>query len=245
MGDLNKYLLLARRAREENNAEDAKKYYDMVRTEDPDNAEAKFFYSYYRMFSDTQGHAYDNFSNFCSGIKSTVAMILASNDSLEEKTAFFKTIIECAKTARESASRANIAIGGSNGGAIVRTYRIAMNELFAAIIVECRNDIDILFAYYEFKVYEADRDSKHGYMTKYTLADEIESKFPSEPKLMAFALKLWKDTIASQQKYYGGTAAQECLGYPEKYAEKVKKYEPDYQMPPKAQGRGCITIGKK
>ena len=39
--------------------EEYKKYYDMVRTEDPDNVEAKFFYSYYRMFSDTQGHAYN------------------------------------------------------------------------------------------------------------------------------------------------------------------------------------------
>ena len=44
----NKYLVLARRAREEGNAEDARRYYDILRTEDPDNAEAKFFYSYYR-----------------------------------------------------------------------------------------------------------------------------------------------------------------------------------------------------
>ena len=47
MSEISKYLKLARTAREEDNSEDAKRYYDMVRTEDPENGEAKFFYAYY------------------------------------------------------------------------------------------------------------------------------------------------------------------------------------------------------
>ena len=45
-----KYLKLARTARDENNGEDAKKFYDMVRVEDPENGEAKFFYQYYSLY---------------------------------------------------------------------------------------------------------------------------------------------------------------------------------------------------
>ena len=43
-----KRLVLARRARENNNSENAEKYYDLVLQEDPNNWEASFFQVYYR-----------------------------------------------------------------------------------------------------------------------------------------------------------------------------------------------------
>lgn len=247
MENQNKYLLLARRAREEDNAEDARKYYDMVRTEDPDNVEAKFFYSYYRMFSDTQGHAFSNFVNFCKGIKSTVAMVIGSADSEAEKKAFLLTIINCLKVAYDSAISANNNIGGSNGREIVSTYHAANTEMYPAILAKYGNDTDFLLAYYEFKVFEIERiNYMHSHMLKYELGDEIESKYSSEPKLMAFALEMWKDIIAKQQYAWGTPQAQECPGYPEKYAEKIKKYDPDYQMPAVTRSQvGCIQFGKK
>ena len=246
MENQNKYLLLARRAREEDNAEDAKKYYDMVRTEDPDNVEAKFFYSYYRMFSDTQGHAYNNYINFCKGIKSTVSMVMDSNDSEAEKKTFLLTIINCLEETRASAHSANKNIGGNNGSSITSTYRTTMSELFSAIMSKYGNDVDILLVYYEFKEFETRFDFMHSHMLKYKLGDEIESKYSSEPKLMEFALKVWKDNIAKQQYEWGTSAAKECPGYPEKYAEKIKKYDPDYQMPAVTRSQvGCIQFGKK
>lgn len=45
--DMEKSLVLARRAREENNSENAEKYYGMVLQEDPNNWEAAFFQGYY------------------------------------------------------------------------------------------------------------------------------------------------------------------------------------------------------
>lgn len=246
MENQNKYLLLARRAREEDNAEDARKYYDMVRTEDPDNVEAKFFYSYYRMFSDTKGHAYSNFLNFCKGIKSTLSMIMSSTDSEDEKKKFILTIITCLEETYDSAKSANSDIGGDNGRSIVSTYRTTMTELFSTIIGKYGNDVDILLAYYTFKLYETTFDFEHSHMSKYKLGDEIESKYSSEPKLMAFALKVWKDNIAKQQYAWGTSAAKECSGYPEKYAEKIKKYDPTYQIPAKTQAQVCcIKFGKK
>ncbi len=46
-----KNLKLARTARAENNSDDAKRFYDLVRIEEPDNCEAKFFYAYYNLMS--------------------------------------------------------------------------------------------------------------------------------------------------------------------------------------------------
>ena len=43
-----KLLVLARRAREDNNSENAEKYYGLVLQEDPDNWEAAFFQVYYQ-----------------------------------------------------------------------------------------------------------------------------------------------------------------------------------------------------
>lgn len=45
---LNNYYTLARRARDNNNAPDAAKYYDLIRAENPDDWEASFFSVYYQ-----------------------------------------------------------------------------------------------------------------------------------------------------------------------------------------------------
>ena len=243
----NKYLLLARRAREEDNAEDARKYYDMVRTEDPENAEAKFFYSYYRMFSDTKGHAYSNYVNFCKGIKPTTSMILGSEDTADEKKKFLLTIVDCLEDAFDAAVSANRDIGAQNGLEILSAYKTTKSELISTMMKNFGDDVDVLLAHYNFKVYEAEHGSYgHEHMIKYNLGDEIESKYANEPRLMEFAVKVWKDNIAKQQHAWGTSSAKECPGYPEKYAEKVKKYEPSYQMPSRTQSQiCCIKFGKK
>lgn len=54
-----RYLLLAQRAKEENNAENAVKYYSLVAEEDPNNWEAAFFVAYFQyMKSDQKAGAY-------------------------------------------------------------------------------------------------------------------------------------------------------------------------------------------
>ncbi len=75
-----KYLKLARRAREENNSEDAKKYYDMLRAEDPDNAEARCFYPIYRLWDSKKGEWHNVFADLCSGVPSAIRAIAESED---------------------------------------------------------------------------------------------------------------------------------------------------------------------
>ncbi len=111
----NKYLLLARRAIEEVNAEDSAKYYDMVRAEDPDNAEAIFFCSYYRIFNDTTDNAYENFLSLCNRVSRTIEGVMKSCDNDEERKTLINSILGCIVEACSFAVSENTDISG--GGA--------------------------------------------------------------------------------------------------------------------------------
>ena len=81
----NKYLKAARVAREENNVEDAKRYYEMVKVDDPENAEAKFFYEIYRLWDGKKGEWYNNFMSLCQVAPTAIRMLAESDMSDEEK----------------------------------------------------------------------------------------------------------------------------------------------------------------
>ncbi|MBQ3220354.1 MAG: hypothetical protein IJB34_00155 [Clostridia bacterium] len=89
----NKYLKAARLAREEDNTEDAKKYYDLVKMEDPDCAEAKFFYAYYTMMDGKQGELYNLFTRFSEVVCPAVKATARSEESNEEKFALLKSML--------------------------------------------------------------------------------------------------------------------------------------------------------
>ena len=75
-----KYLKNARMAREANNTEDAKRFYDMVRTDDPENAEAMFFYQYYALYEGKNGEIPSRFKTLTNSLISSVKFLAASED---------------------------------------------------------------------------------------------------------------------------------------------------------------------
>lgn len=246
MDNQNKYLLLARRAREDNNTEDAKKYYDMVRTEDPDNIEAKFYYSYYRMMDCKQGQAAGEFITFCNSINSTVSMLIASDYTKDEKIAFFSSIYSCIMYAYRAADNANKNINGNQGGAIFGAIRTTTANLFSRIKKEYANDNDMLKL--ELKLRSSYLTAMENQLWKkdlcaqrFELGDEIEGKFASDPELIKLALKHWKDAVADGQGWPGVVEDKTKLT---SYAEKIKKYEPDYVMPEAKKSKACIQFGK-
>ncbi len=87
-----KYLLLARRAREEKNTEDAKRYYDMVRTDDPDCAEARFFYAYYRLLDGKNGEVYGYFDDLTNIMSPLLRDIALSESKTEDKESLIADI---------------------------------------------------------------------------------------------------------------------------------------------------------
>ncbi len=96
---IEKYLTLAKRARSENNSEDAMKYYDMVRTEDPDNKEARFFYPYYRLWEAKKGDWYKVYIDFCNAALNLIRSLTA------EDAALVPEIFDAVKTLPASASK--------------------------------------------------------------------------------------------------------------------------------------------
>jgi len=71
-----KLLQLARRAREEENGEDAKKYYELAMMEDPDNWESAFYASYYRVMESPLARLEEVLKNFNNRAKTTLGIIL-------------------------------------------------------------------------------------------------------------------------------------------------------------------------
>ena len=206
----NKYLRLAREARAEDNSEDAKKYYDMVRTDDPTNGEAKFFYAYYALHEGKNGEIALRFENLCKVVAPSIARVADSELSQEEKIDIVGSITDAFVPSAWDLNRYmnNLTVGtGADRTRVLDTSHL---------ISVCKN----------------------GIATNYALGDAIEKHFSGNKKAMEFACKAWKEGISLQQKWY----AYGTKGDPEKYAAKVQKYDPSYEMPKKA---GCITLADK
>ena len=72
---LENYYKLARRAKETNNSADAKKYYDYIRQEVPEDWEANFFAVYYQTMQCTIAEILSASSVLCECVKDTVSLI--------------------------------------------------------------------------------------------------------------------------------------------------------------------------
>lgn len=205
-----KYLINARNAREEKNSEDAKRFYDMVRTEDPDNAEAKFFYSYYSLREGTNGEIALRFGRLCNVVIPTIKALAKSEDSKEEKMSVLKAVGDAFIPETWSLNRYmnHLTVGtGSNQERVL-------------------SDSDITSV------------CKNGVNTLYAMGDEIESTFAGDSTAMQVAVAAWKEAITLTQKWY--SYFDESL--PAKYAEKIKRIDPSYEMPKKG---GCIQLADK
>lgn len=238
MADTEKYLKLARLAREEENAEDARKYYDMVRTEDPENAEAKFFYSYYRIMDGTKGEAYNNFVSLCNSISSTLSLLSVSNESDAEKKALLRAMVAYLWEALDVAASAELSVHGpDNNVKIHRTCIAAAESIVAWCEKEYGNDSDALpvkYLHLKNKATHGMSDYRKNAEAAYALGDEIEGAYSSDPALMEIAVDSWKYAIATQLEY---RAYFRDKARPQRYAEKIQKYNPGYQLPAKS---GCM-----
>ena len=114
-----KYLRLARQAREENNVEDAKKFYDLVRTENPDNAEAKFFYLIYRCWDGTKGEWKSNYNSFLNGAVSAVKGVARMEMPDAEKGKILSEMLSEAIATYEGARKVETDLGRAGGNSAV------------------------------------------------------------------------------------------------------------------------------
>ena len=88
------------------------------------------------------------------------------------------------------------------------------------------------------KVFDASAISaccKVGMVAIRDLGNTIESLYPGNAEASKLSVTAWKEYVSLAQKWY----AYAPKGEAEVYAEKIKKIEPDYEMPKKA---GCISF---
>jgi len=204
MSEISKYLKLARTAREEDNTEDAKKYYDMVRTDDPENGEAKFFYAYYALYEGKNGEIPKRFSNLCGALKSSIKMVKESNGSDAEKINDCNAIIDAFIPVSWSLNRY---MNNKNHEKKVGDSYIKVFEM-SQISSVC----------------------KEGMATLKDVGDLVATLFGPSPEGMNMAVKLWKEYVTLAQKWYSYAPK----GDAEVYAAKIQKVEPSYELPKKA-----------
>ncbi len=199
-----KYLKLARTARAESNTEDAKRYYDMVRTDDPENGEAKFFFAFYALYEGKNGEIPKRFSNLCAGLKSSIKLVKDSDMDESEK---ISTIGEILDAFIPEAWSLNRYMNNKN-----RETKVGDSYV---------------------KVFEASQISsvsKEGLATLKDIGDFIASIYSTSPAGMNLAVKAWKEYVSLAQKWY----AYAPKGDAEIYAAKIQKVDPSYEMPKKA-----------
>lgn len=204
MSEISKYLKLARTAREEGNTEDAKKYYDMVRTDDPENGEAKFFYAFYALYEGKNGEIPKRFSNLCGALKSSIKMVKESNGSDAEKINDCNAIIDAFIPVSWSLNRY---MNNKNHEKKVGDSYIKVFEM-SQISSVC----------------------KEGMATLKDVGDLVATLFGPSPEGMNMAVKLWKEYVTLAQKWYSYAPK----GDAEAYAAKIQKVEPSYELPKKA-----------
>ena len=169
-----KYLKLARTARDENNGEDAKKFYDMVRVEDPENGEAKFFYQYYSLYEGKNIDIANRFIKLVNAIGSSIMMIAESSDSDADKLATVKAIVNAYVPMTWSINRYmnNLTVGSGSD----RQRVLSASDINSA----CQT----------------------GVIGLYNLGDAIEKHFGDKPEAMTLAATAWKEGVSLQQKWY-------------------------------------------
>lgn len=204
MSEVSKYLKLARTAREEGNTEDAKKYYDMVRTDEPENGEAKFFYAYYSLYEGKNGEIPKRFSNLCGGLKSSIKMVKDSDYTNEEKIRVCNAILDAFIPETWSNNR----------------YMNKKNQ-------ETRVGNSYVIV---FNTSQISSVSKEGMITLRDIGDYVATLFESSPEGMKMAVKAWKEYVTLAQKWYSWAPKGEA----ETYAAKIQKIEPSYELPKKA-----------
>lgn len=200
----NKYLELARQARLENNSEDAKTYYNKVREEESENAEAKFFYAYYCLYEGTNGELPRRFINLCNVVIPSVKMAKESSLPKEEQV---KAISEIVNAFVPEVWAENRYMNHKNHETKVGDSYVKVFDNSA--ITSC---------------------CKTGMFAIRDLGDELEKLYLADAEVKNLAVFAWKEYVSLAQKWY----AYAPKGEAEVYAEKIKKIDPSYEMPKKA-----------
>jgi hypothetical protein len=213
---------LARQAREEDNAEDAKKFYDMVRTDDPENVEAKFFYAYFNLSDAVNKDVPNKFVDYAKTAVSCVKMLKESALSDKEKMDLLEVM---ANTHTEEAES---------------TYRYVFGKRDRSN----SEHVDPNGIYSMSEVNGVQRTAIHSLED---MGNSIADLFGSDPKAMSLAAKLWEGIFSVQifsQWYFfqSGSTKEESTKKWHDLVGKIQKVDSSFATP---QQPKMVTCGSK
>lgn len=196
---------IARRAKDENNGENASKYYDMILVKDPNSWEAAFYTVYFKAME-------------CKIIEIQSAAIAVENCVV--------SVIDLIKKNLTDETEKNNAVEE------VVAHSMIISDMLYNGAKNHYEGIDYLYRpdYTPEMLYNccAARD------ILYTLGNQLEAQFPGEEEIIKQGAVCWINAIGKHNEinvYFkdkGKEANKKIMLY---YIDKVKKYLPDYKAP--------------
>lgn len=202
-GELANLYQIARRAKDDNNGENAAKYYDMILVKDPTSWEASFYVVYFKAMGCKIAQIQSAGFSVANCVDSVLKLIKDNVEGKEEQI----------KAVQEVALRCTL-ISGLLYNAAESHYkgidiRIA-NKYVQQMINNCFATMQIM----------------------YTLGDNIDSLFGDYEELHTVAASAWKDGIIKHNKVvFYLEKKEENNNTIMEYVAKVQKYDSSYQAP--------------
>ena len=206
---LNNLYVLARQARESNDSENAIKYYEMIRQEDPKNWEAFFFFVYYRATENTRDYSKTALS-LTSCIKTVFNMIKNTSDSEDDK-----------KTHVSEVAKHVLNIGTILGRAARHSFDVAgtkhplLNENLIASAARIGEDV--------LKV--ADLFLSCADLIERDYSEDIEFVRKNACELWKSGIEIWKYTYSIYDDH-----ASRYNRMKNTYVPKIAKYDSNYEF---------------
>lgn len=201
--EFNKYLMLARRAKEDNNSENAAKYYDLALQKNPLHWESAFYQVYYTAMSCKIGQiasAGNSVTNCLDGVFGLI------KDNLSERADVISAIQELSGRCAEISSMLYTAA--------LNHYTGIGSEIQSNYTQEMLNNCC------------AARD------IEYTFGNLVEKYFSDISELHACSIASWKQGIISHNGLMRWFAQKESnKNIIMEYVSKIQKYDSSYQAP--------------
>lgn len=204
---------IARRAKDDENSENAAKYYDMILVKDPTSWEAAFYVVYYKAMS-------------CK-----IAQIRSAGQSVNNCLNSVLNLIKEYVTDKEEQKKAYTEVA---------TRVVMITTLLNSSSVNHYNGIDYQIRSKYLQEYLDNRFA--ALKCIYALGDLLESMFGTDPEANKLSVTAWEDGISWHLTMVCDLADKEGnRNTINKYAEKVKKYKPEYVMPQESKNGGCYV----
>lgn len=207
---------IARRAKEENNNDNAAKYYDLILQEDPNSWEASFYSVFYKAMGCKIAEIWSAASSVANCLKSVFPLINEYVKSPEER-----------EHALVEVSTSSFAIANMLSNAATSHF----NSIDSEVRDRFQNDYD--------------NNMANTILIWVNLGDQLE-RFASWDKdkaqdILECAVEAWKTAISITNQTFDENH-QAMMGdnffSVAKYTDKIKKIAPDYQAPP-VKSNGC------